>query len=111
MCDPGTIGLPDPSTLTPSRRAKRANMPEPVTVDPADAGLLNALREWRLRATDGKPAYTVAHNRTLELIAAVRPASMDQLAHIKGVGPTFLERHGEQVLAVVGDARPASELR
>ena len=111
VCDPGTIGLPDPSALTPSRRAKRASTPEPVTVDPADAGLLNALREWRLQATDGKPAYTVAHNRTLELIAAVRPASMDQLAHIKGVGPTFLERHGEQVLAVVGDARPASKRR
>jgi hypothetical protein len=36
---------------------------------------------------------------------------MDQLAHIKGVGPTFLERHGEQVLALVRDAQPASERR
>ena len=107
VCDPGTIGLPDQSALTPSRRTKRASAPEPVVVDSADAGLLDALREWRLRATDGKPAYTVAHNRTLELIAAVRPTSMDQLAHIKGVGPAFLERHGAQVLAVVGEADPS----
>ncbi len=104
VCDPDTIGLPDPGALKPGRRGKRASAPEPVTVDPANAGLLDALREWRLRATDGKPAYTVAHNRTLELIAAVRPASMDQLAQIRGVGPTFLERHGAQVLALVGEA-------
>jgi ATP-dependent DNA helicase RecQ len=62
------------------------------------------LREWRLQAADGKPAYTAAHNRTLELIAAARPESTDQLAQIKGVGPTFLERHEAQMLALVGDA-------
>jgi ATP-dependent DNA helicase RecQ len=109
VCDPDTIGLPDPGALTPGRRGKRASAPEPVTVDPADAGLLDALREWRLRATDGKPAYTVAHNRTLELIAAVRPASIDQLAQIRGIGPTFLERHGAPVLALVGEASPVAE--
>ena len=38
-------------------------------LDPADAGLLERLREWRIRASNGKPAYTVAHNSTLESIA------------------------------------------
>ena len=75
-----------------------------MTVDPANAGLLNALREWRLGAAEGKPAYTVAHNRTLETIAELRPVSLDQLARIKGVGPTFVERHGAEVLALVGGA-------
>ncbi|MGH2872614.1 MAG: HRDC domain-containing protein, partial [Solirubrobacteraceae bacterium] len=60
-----------------------------------------ALRAWRSEARDGKPAYTVAHNRTLELVAARRPATLAQLAAISGVGPAFIERHGEDVLAVV----------
>ena len=107
VCDPDTIDLPDPSSLTPARRAKRSKRGEarePGPVDPANAVLLDALREWRLQAADGKPAYTVAHNRTLETIAELRPASLDQLAGIKGVGPTFVERHGKEVLALVGGA-------
>lgn len=54
-----------------------------------------------MRAAAGKPAYTVAHNRTLEAIAAQRPGSLEDLAQVKGVGPSFLERHGADVLALV----------
>ena len=57
VCDPDTIDLPDPSSLTPARRAKRskrAEAPEPAAVDPANAGLLNALREWRLASSRGQ---------------------------------------------------------
>jgi superfamily II DNA helicase RecQ len=72
-----------------------------VPLDPADLGLLESLRQWRARASNGKPAYTVAHNTTLESIAALRPQSLDELAGIKGVGPAFVERHGEQVLSLV----------
>ena len=64
--------------------------------------MVAVLREWRVRAAAGKPAYTVAHNRTLEAIAALRPTSIDELSQVKGVGPTFLERHGADVLALIG---------
>ena len=70
-------------------------------VDPADAQLLDALKAWRMRASEGKPAYTVAHNSTLEAIAAHKPQTLDELGTIKGVGPTFVERHGEQVLRLL----------
>jgi ATP-dependent DNA helicase RecQ len=100
VCDPDTIGLPDPASLTPVRPKPRAQQVAPV--DPADVGLLETLREWRVRASNGKPAYTVAHNSTLESIAARRPSSLGELATIKGVGPAFVERHGENVLALVG---------
>jgi RecQ family ATP-dependent DNA helicase len=85
VCDPDTIGLPDPASLTPGR-AKRSREQSAAQLDPADVGLLEALRQWRLRASDGKPAYTVAHNSTLESIAALRPHSLAELATIKGVG-------------------------
>jgi ATP-dependent DNA helicase RecQ len=105
VCDPDTIGLPDPSSLTPARPRKSARPTEAAAVEPADAPLLDALRAWRLQAADGKPAYTVAHNRTLEQIAAVRPASVDELAQIRGIGPAFVDRHGERVLALVEQAQ------
>jgi ATP-dependent DNA helicase RecQ len=103
VCDPDTIGLPDPATLTPSR-AKRAHAAQAAPIDPAAVGLLNALREWRTRASDGKPAYTVAHNSTLEMIATLRPSSAGELASIKGVGPAFVERHGDEVLSLVAQS-------
>ncbi|HTX30788.1 MAG TPA: ATP-dependent DNA helicase RecQ [Solirubrobacteraceae bacterium] len=101
ICDPDTIGLPDPTTLTPSPRSKRSRSEPRVELDRAAIGLLERLREWRIRASGGKPAYTVAHNSTLESIAALRPSSMEELARVKGVGPAFIDRHGEAVLGLV----------
>jgi ATP-dependent DNA helicase RecQ len=102
MCDPATLGLPEPGSLVPrSRRTSKSSAP----ATPVDAPLLAALKEWRTRASDGKPAYTVAHNSTLEAIAALKPSTLDELATIRGVGPAFVERHGAQVLALLEGAR------
>jgi superfamily II DNA helicase RecQ len=102
VCDPDTLGLPDPASLTPAR-VKRPRARDAVVVDPADVGLLESLRAWRLRASNGKPAYTIAHNSTLESIAALRPGSLAELGRIKGVGPAFVDRYGDDVLAIVAD--------
>ena len=100
VCDPGTIGLPDPASLVAPKRA-RAAAKAVAAAGPVDDVLLAALKEWRRRASNGKPAYTVAHNSTLESIAALKPATLDELAAVKGVGPTFTKRYGKQVLAIV----------
>ena len=115
VCDPDTVGLPDPAALAAPaarRRARRASgsaghASEPAPpAEPAEADrpLFEALRSWRGEACDGKPAYTVAHNATLEAIAARRPQTLAELAAIRGVGPAFIERHGARVLEVVQDA-------
>jgi ATP-dependent DNA helicase RecQ len=101
VCDPETVGLPDPASLVAPKRARRKAEAD-ATAGPVDAPLLDALKDWRKRASDGKPAYTVAHNSTLESIAALKPSTLDELAAVKGVGPTFVERYGERVLALVG---------
>ncbi len=109
VCDPDSIGLPDPATL-PAKRPRRAQGAgsgagtPAVELGPADLELVDALRAWRLAAADGKPAYTVAHNAALELIAHTRPRSLAELGALSGIGPTFLERHGQAVLALVADA-------
>ena len=62
-----------------------------------------ALREWRLERAkaDEVPAYVVFHNATLAEIAERRPRTLAELAGIPGVGPTKLERYGEDVLAAL----------
>ena len=47
------------------------------------------------------PPYVIFHDTVLREIAAVRPASLDELGQIKGVGASKLQRYGEAVLAVL----------
>ena len=70
---------------------------------PRDDGLFDRLREWRRQAAAGKPAFTVFTDDTLRAIASARPASLDGLRRIKGVGPAKLEQYGESVLRVLAE--------
>ena len=67
-----------------------------------DAGF-EALRAWRAAEAraQGVPPYVIFHDSVLRDIAAVRPASLDELGQIKGVGASKLARYGAGVLAVV----------
>jgi RecQ family ATP-dependent DNA helicase len=101
--------LPDPETVAvrrPARSGRGAAPPAPE-LSPADAPLFEALKEWRLGAAEGKPAYTVAHNKTLAAIAALRPADADRLLAIAGVGPSFVSKYADEVLAIVAEHPPA----
>jgi DNA helicase-2/ATP-dependent DNA helicase PcrA len=82
--------------------------PQPTADDP----LLVSLKRWRLtRALDeGKPAYVVFHDATLEAIAARRPTNEAELRAVPGVGPAKIARYGADVLAAVaaGAEAPAA---
>lgn len=67
--------------------------------DPVDAGHLQALKSWRAERADGKPAYMVASNATLEEILRRKPRTANDLQSIKGVGPAFMDKHAESLLA------------
>ena len=73
---------------------------------PADEGLFERLRAWRLERArvDEVPAYVVLHDATLRELATAKPANERDLATVKGFGPTKLERYGEDVLAVIAAA-------
>jgi len=47
------------------------------------------------------PPYVIFHDATLSAIARQRPASLDALAKISGVGQSKLKRYGADVLKVV----------
>jgi ATP-dependent DNA helicase RecQ len=95
VCDP------DPAlalALETAPTRKRAR-PRPIDAEPVDEGAFERLRVWRHGRADGKPAYTVAANAVLEEVLRVRPASVEELIGVHGIGPAFCERHGPSLLA------------
>ena len=99
--------LPDPDTIATRRPSGSKSSVAPAPdLSPADAPLFEALKAWRLEAAQGKPAYTVASNKTLAGIAARRPAGRAALIEISGVGPAFVGKYAEDVLALVAEHAP-----
>lgn len=84
--------------------AARAAVAEPV----ADPVTWEALRSWRLEVStrDGVPAFVVMSNKHLHAIGAARPTTLEELKQCPGMGPTKLERYGDEILAIL-DATPA----
>lgn len=78
----------------------------PAATGPADEGLFERLRAWRLERARAEevPAFVVLHDATLRELATAKPASERDLAAVKGFGPTKLERYGSDVLAVISAA-------
>jgi superfamily II DNA helicase RecQ len=103
----GDSWLPEPEELeVAKRRTKSQSAGEGVELTSDGEALFESLREWRLRAADGKPAFTIAHNSTLERIAATRPAGEEALLAIKGIGPNFVTKYADEVLALVAGEPP-----
>ncbi len=92
ICDP-----PDWIRVPAAAPAKRPSAPA-GDGPPVDEAQLDALKEWRRGRADGKPAYTVATNATLEEILRRRPSGPGELLEIRGIGPAFIDKHGDALL-------------
>jgi ATP-dependent DNA helicase RecQ len=104
VCDPDGW-LPDPETI-PVRAARKLAKPavaDAIDLSVEDEALFASLREWRRGAAAGKPAYTVAHDSTLRTIAARRPRTRAELESIRGIGPSFLDRHADGLLELLSE--------
>jgi ATP-dependent DNA helicase RecQ len=93
-----------PTRPTPELSDDRVLSPE------ADA-VLRQLQDWRRERAlrDAVPAYVVAPNAALVEIARRQPKSPGELVEIKGFGPTRVEKYGDEIFAVLGQAA-ASDL-
>ncbi|PRH83459.1 DNA helicase RecQ [Arenimonas caeni] len=80
-----------------------------VALSAADQPVFEALRQLRTQLARelSLPPYMIFQDATLRAIAEQRPASLDELARVGGVGAAKLERYGEQVLAVLREAEAA----
>jgi ATP-dependent DNA helicase RecQ len=98
--------------LIPERGARRREEPRAILSDEADEGLLSALKALRreLAQAQGVPAYVVFPDRTLIEMAERRPATLDAMAGITGVGAKKLEAYGRAFLAAIAGGTPPPEV-
>jgi ATP-dependent DNA helicase RecQ len=90
----------------------RRDRPQPrAMVGEEDAPLLAALKARRRALADaqGVPAYVVFPDRTLIEMAERRPATLDEMARIGGVGAVKLDRYGREFLAVITGEAPDAQ--
>jgi ATP-dependent DNA helicase RecQ len=83
-----------------------AREPARTQVSDEDAGLLSLLKAKRraLAEAQNVPAYVVFPDRTLIEMAEKKPATLDQMAGITGVGAKKLESYGAAFLEVITGA-------
>ncbi|MBW3569054.1 HRDC domain-containing protein [Candidatus Parcubacteria bacterium] len=70
-----------------------------------DDTLFQKLREWRAEraSSEGKPAFIIFHDKTLQEIAQAQPKSEQELHAINGIGPKKFAAYGEGILAITSN--------
>jgi ATP-dependent DNA helicase RecQ len=65
--------------------------------------LFDKLRWWRVETArkHNVPAYVIFHDATMREIARRRPATLDELRTVSGVGEKKLETYGEEIVALI----------
>jgi DNA helicase-2/ATP-dependent DNA helicase PcrA len=103
------LHTPAPADYKPRARPRRPERAATVATAPDETGdpaLVNALKDWRRQraASDKVPAFVVLSDAHLNGIASRAPTTLDELARCAGIGPTKLERYGDEIVAII-DAR------
>jgi ATP-dependent DNA helicase RecQ len=85
------------------RTAKASRPAARMLVSEEDAPLLSALKAKRRALAEAArvPAYVIFNDRTLIEMAETRPATLDDMAHVNGVGAKKLANYGDAFLAVI----------
>ena len=104
----------EPTPRSRSGRGKRgagaggasAGKAPPRPLDAAGLERFAALKAWRagVAKAHNLPAYVVFHDATLAEMAEARPASLDELAGIGGVGAKKLDAYGDDILRLLAGA-------
>ena len=94
---------PSPTRRGAGRRGRRPRSRTTSSCRSHAVAAEKALRDWRtMRAkADEVPAYVVLNDRHLRGIAVAKPRDAAELAACDGIGPTKLERYGDEILDVL----------
>ncbi|MBI3505894.1 MAG: DNA helicase RecQ [Proteobacteria bacterium] len=103
------LGVPAPPVKRAGKKGKAAAGAD-FDESSADQELFERLRRLRKMIAEilGVPPYVVFHDSTLLEMAARKPATLDALRGVKGVGDRKLERYGAPFLKVIAGAPPES---
>jgi len=88
----------DPSIVKPHKDALEMSIDLPFSTS-----LFKALRKLRLEISkrENVPPYIIFHDKTLKEIARHKPASLEEMKDINGVGKVKLDKFGKRFLEVV----------
>lgn len=94
------------SIVRAPRKAVKKNIDK--TVASVDASLLSQLKKIRLDLASARnvPAYVVFSDSTLIEMASARPATLDEMLDINGVGPKKLKEFGTIFLHAISEEAP-----
>jgi ATP-dependent DNA helicase RecQ len=68
-----------------------------------EQALFDKLRWWRVETArkHNVPAYVIFHDATMREIAKAKPASLNELRGVSGVGEKKLETYGQEIIALI----------
>jgi superfamily II DNA helicase RecQ len=96
------------ATTTATRKAtakkkKKRGTKAPAPASNGNAAIEERLRTWRLAEAKrrGVPAFRILTDKTLEALAAGRPATTRELLSIPGIGMNTVEKHGAQIYRIL----------
>jgi ATP-dependent DNA helicase RecQ len=92
--------------LTPAARGRRSDARRGETLGGEDERVLAALKRKRLELARelSLPAYMIFPDRTLIEMASRRPATLDEMRAVQGVGEHKLAHYGEAFLEALSEA-------
>jgi ATP-dependent DNA helicase RecQ len=102
------VAFRDDAVEPRTRTARRDAAPAAArgAAGPDDEGLWQRLRALRLEIAreQGVPPYVIFHDTTLLAMVRDRPAALDDMAAIPGIGASKLRRYGDRFLAALSGA-------
>lgn len=93
------------STASPRKRRAPQPLARPLTED--ERRILRELKKWRLEKSGREmvAAYMICQDRTLEHLAREKPATLEALQNIYGLGDSRISRFGGEILEALRKAQ------
>ncbi|WP_050479245.1 DNA helicase RecQ [Herbaspirillum rhizosphaerae] len=88
--------------VKPKRTSSKSNYVE-TDLSTEEQAIFDKLRWWRVETArkHNVPAYVIFHDATMREIAKAKPASLDDLRGVTGVGEKKLETYGTEIIALI----------
>ena len=98
------LRVEEPAAAPVRDRSRTASAAAPASAStPEGEASFERLRAWRSAEAKAQsvPPYVIFHDSVLREVAELRPATLEALGRIKGVGASKLDRYGARVLGVL----------
>ncbi len=105
----GTSSVPAMRTTLPATPPPRDDAGDEEDWDLAeltampDKSIMARLKAWRLDIARGHgiPAFRILTDKTIRQLAIEKPATIEALGRISGIGPRFLDEYGDSVIKLI----------